>query len=62
VISNAAKSTREMKCSIALGKGAFKKKKYLLTRKLELNIRKKGIKCCIWALMAMVLKNGNFGK
>jgi len=34
---------------MTLAKGAFKKKKkkYLLTSKLELNVRKKEIKCCI---------------
>jgi len=47
----------EMKSSIAMAEKLFKKKKNLLTRKSDLNIRNKEVICYI-----MVLKIGNFGK
>ena len=33
-----------------MAKAAFKKKKTLFTRKLDLNLRKKLIKCYIWSM------------
>jgi hypothetical protein len=32
-----------------MAKAAFRKKKKLFTSKLELNLRKKLMKCCIWS-------------
>jgi len=32
-----------------MAKAAFKKEKKLFTSKLELNLRKKLMKCCIWS-------------
>jgi len=37
--------TREIKSRIAMAKAAFSKKKTLFTSKLDLNLRKKLIKC-----------------
>ena len=39
--------TREIKSRIAMAKAAFSKKKTLFTSKLDLNLRKKLIKCYI---------------
>ena len=42
--------TREIKSRIALAKAAFSKKKTPFTSKLDLNLRKKLIKCYIWSM------------
>jgi hypothetical protein len=42
-----ARCTREIKSRIAMAKPAFSKKKSPFTSKLELNLRKKLVKCCI---------------
>ena len=36
---------------IAMAKAAFSKKKILFTSKLDLNLRKKLIKCYIWSMV-----------
>jgi hypothetical protein len=38
------------KSRIAMAKAAFNKKKNLFTSKLELNLRKKLVKCYIWSI------------
>jgi hypothetical protein len=45
-----ASSTREIKSRIAMAKAAFNKKKTLFTSKLDLNLRKKLVKCYIWSV------------
>ena len=45
-----------------MAKAAFNKKKYLFTSKLDLNLRKKLVKCYIWSMAFMVLKLGRFGQ
>ena len=40
--------TCEIKSRIAMAKAAFNKKKNLLTSKLDLNLRKKLVKCYVW--------------
>jgi hypothetical protein len=51
MITNDARCTREMKCRIAMAKAAFKKKKKknktAFNSKLDLNLRKKLVKCYI---------------
>jgi hypothetical protein len=42
--------TREIKSRIAMAKTAFNKKKNLFTNKLDLNLRKKLVKCYIWSI------------
>jgi hypothetical protein len=51
---------REIKFRIAMAKAAFNKKKTLFTSKLDLNLRKKRVKCYIWSMICtcMVLKLG----
>ena len=45
-----------------MGKAAFNKKENLFTSKLDLNLRKKLLKCYIGAWLCMVLKLGRFGQ
>jgi hypothetical protein len=50
MITNDARCTREIKSRIALAKAAFNEKKTLVTSKLDLNLRKKLVKCYIWSI------------
>jgi hypothetical protein len=59
MITNDARCTREIKSRISMAKAAFNMKKTLFTSKLDLNVRKKFVKCYIWTVM---LKRGHFGK
>jgi hypothetical protein len=47
MITDDARCTREMKARIAMEKAAFNKKKTLFTSKLDLELRKKLVKCYI---------------
>jgi hypothetical protein len=47
---NDARCTREIKPRIAMAKAAFNKKKNLFTSKLDLNLRKKLVKCYTWSI------------
>jgi hypothetical protein len=49
MITNDAICTREIKPRIAMAKAAFNKKT-LCTSKLDLNLRKKLLKCYIWSI------------
>jgi hypothetical protein len=44
-----ARCSREIISKIGMAKAAFNMEKNLFTRKLELNIRKKLVKCYIWS-------------
>ena len=44
------RSTREVKFRIAMAKTALNRKKILLTSKLDVDLRKKLVKCYIWSL------------
>ena len=50
LLTNDGRCTREIKSRIAMAKAAFSKKKTLFTSKLDLNLRKKLIKCYIWSM------------
>jgi hypothetical protein len=50
MITNDERCTREIKSRIAIAKAAFDKKKTLFTSKLDLNLRKKLVKCYIWSI------------
>jgi hypothetical protein len=50
MIRNDARCTHEIKNRIATAKAAFDKKKTLFTRKLDLNLGKKLVKCNIWSI------------
>ena len=47
MITNYARCRREIKCRVAMVKATFNRKKILLTSKLDLNLRKKLVKCYI---------------
>ena len=48
-ITSDASCTRDIKSTFAMVDVAFSKKKILFTRKLNLNLRHKLVKCCIWS-------------
>ena len=50
MLTNEGRCTCEIKSRIAMAKAAFSKKKTLFTNKLDLNLRKKLIKCYIWIM------------
>ena len=50
MLTNDRRCIREIKSRIAMAKAAFSKKKTLFTSKLDLNLRKKLIKCYIWSM------------
>ena len=45
-----------------MAKDAFIKKKTLFTSKLNLNLRKKLVKCYIWSMALCGAENGRFGQ
>ena len=51
MLTNDGRCTCEIKCRIAMAKAAFSKKKTLFTSKLDINLRKKLIKCYIWSMV-----------
>ena len=50
MLTNDGRCTCEIKSRIATEKAAFSEKKTLFTSKLDLNLRKKLIKCYIWSM------------
>jgi len=50
MLTNDGRCTCEIKSRIAMAKAAFNKKKTLFNSKLDLNLRKKLIKCYIWSM------------
>jgi len=50
MFANDGRCTLEIKSRIARAKAAFSKKETLFTSKLDLNLRKKLIKCYIWIM------------
>ena len=62
MLTNDGRCTREIKSRIAMEKVAFNKKKTLFTSKLDLDLRKKLVKCYFGAWLCMVLKLGRFGQ
>ena len=50
LLTNDGRCTGEIKSRIAMEKAAFSKKKTLFTSKLDLNLRKRLIKCYIWSM------------
>jgi hypothetical protein len=49
LITNDARYTGENKCRIYMERAEFKKKS-LFINKLNLNLRNKQVKCCIWSI------------
>ncbi|PNF17475.1 hypothetical protein B7P43_G18327 [Cryptotermes secundus] len=50
LLKDDGRCTSEIKSRIAMAKAAFSKKKNLFTSKLDLNLRKKLVKCYIWSI------------
>jgi hypothetical protein len=50
IITNHARCAREIKSSTDMKKAAFNKKKALFPSKLDFNLMKKLVKCCIWSI------------
>ena len=51
ILTNDGRCTCEIKCRIAVAKAAFNKKRALFTSTLELELRKKLVKCYIWSIV-----------
>jgi hypothetical protein len=62
MITNDARCTREIKSTIAMAKAAFNKKKTLFTSKLDLNLRKKLVKCYILSIALYGAETWTFRK
>ena len=50
ILTNDRRYTCEIKCRIAMAKAAFDKKKTLFISTLDLELRKKLVKCYIWRI------------
>ena len=50
MLTDDGRCTCEIKSRIAMAKTAFNKKKTLFTSKLDLNLRKKLVKCYVWSM------------
>ena len=50
ILTNDGRCTCQIKSRIAMAKPAFNKKKNLFTSKLDLDLRKKLVKCYIWSM------------
>jgi hypothetical protein len=51
MLTNDGRCTCEIKTRIVMAKAAFNKKKNLFTSTLDLNLRKKLVKCYIWSMV-----------
>jgi hypothetical protein len=50
ILTNGGRCTCEIKCRIAMAKAAFNKKRTLFTSTLDLELRKKLLKCYVWSI------------
>ena len=50
ILTNGGRCTCEIKCRISMAKAAFSKKRVLFTGTLDLELRKKLMKCYIWSI------------
>jgi hypothetical protein len=50
ILTNDGRCTCKIKCSFAIAKAAFNKKRILFTSTLELELRKKLVKCYVWSI------------
>jgi hypothetical protein len=62
MITNNARCTCGIKSRIAMAKAAFNKKKDSFTRKLDLNLRAKLLKCYIWSIALQGAENWKIRK
>jgi len=50
ILTNDGRCTCEIKCRIAMAKAAFNKKRTHFARTLDLELRKKLVKCYVWSI------------
>jgi hypothetical protein len=50
MLTNDGRCTCEIKSRIVMAKAAFNKKRALFTSKMELELRRKPVKCYIWSM------------
>jgi hypothetical protein len=50
ILTNDGRCTCEIKCRIAMAKAAFNKMRALFTGTLDLELRKKLVKCYVWSI------------
>ena len=50
MLTDDGRCTCEIKSTIVMAKAAFNKKNTLFTSKLDLNLRKKLVKCYVWSM------------
>ena len=50
ILTNDGRCTCEIECRIAMAKAAFNKKRTLFTSTLDLELRKKLVKCYVWSI------------
>jgi hypothetical protein len=58
MITNGRRCKHEIKSRIAMVKAAFSRKMTLFTNKLDLNFRKKLMKCYIWSILKCGIGEG----
>jgi hypothetical protein len=51
ILTNDGRCTCEIKCKIAMAKAAFNKKRTHFTSTLDLELRKKLVKCYVWSIV-----------
>jgi hypothetical protein len=51
MLTNDGRCTREIKSRVSVAKAAFNKKRARFTSKMDLEFRKKLIKCCMWSIV-----------
>jgi hypothetical protein len=61
ILTDDGSCTCEIKCRIAMAKATFNKKRTLFTSTLDLELRKKLVKCCVWSiqLYALLMMGGS---
>ena len=60
ILTDDARCTCEIKCRIAMAKAALNKKRTLFTSTLDLELRKKLVKCYVWSII--LYGAGRFGQ
>ena len=58
ILTNDGRCTCEIKCRVAMAKASFNKKRALFTGTLDLELRKKLVKCYIWSIVLYGAETG----
>ena len=62
ILTKDGRCTGEIECRIAMAKAGFNKKKAVFTGTLDLELRKKLVKCYIWGIALCGAEIGGFGQ